>query len=37
MVNETPVKDEIFPKDSDKSYALVELMPRLMEHLKTTS
>jgi menaquinol-cytochrome c reductase cytochrome b/c subunit len=28
MANKTPVKDEIFPKDSDKSYALVELMPR---------
>ena len=28
MPEETPVKDEIFPKDSDKSYALVELMPR---------
>lgn len=28
MANEIPVKDEIFPKDSGKSYALVELMPR---------
>lgn len=26
--DETPVTDEIFPKDSRKSYALVELMPR---------
>jgi menaquinol-cytochrome c reductase cytochrome b/c subunit len=26
MPNETPVKDEIFPKDSGKSYALVELV-----------
>jgi hypothetical protein len=26
MAEETPVKDEIFPKDSDKSYALVELV-----------
>ena len=26
MADETPVKDEIFPKDSDKSYALVELV-----------
>jgi menaquinol-cytochrome c reductase cytochrome b/c subunit len=26
MPEETPVKDEIFPKDSDKSYALVELV-----------
>jgi menaquinol-cytochrome c reductase cytochrome b/c subunit len=26
MAQETPVKDEIFPKDSDKSYALVELV-----------
>ena len=28
MVDENQVEDEIFPKDSDKSYALVELMPR---------
>lgn len=27
MANETPVTEEIFPKDSSKSYALVELMP----------
>ena len=27
MSDETPVTDEIFPKDSGKSYALVELMP----------
>jgi menaquinol-cytochrome c reductase cytochrome b/c subunit len=26
MPEETPVRDEIFPKDSDKSYALVELV-----------
>jgi menaquinol-cytochrome c reductase cytochrome b/c subunit len=26
MADETPVKDEIFPKDSDKSYALVEVV-----------
>ena len=26
MADETPVKDEIFPKDSNKSYALVELV-----------
>jgi quinol-cytochrome oxidoreductase complex cytochrome b subunit len=26
MPEDTPVKDEIFPKDSDKSYALVELV-----------
>lgn len=28
MADEIPVKDEIFPRDSSKSYALVELMPR---------
>ena len=28
MANEIPVTDEIFPKDSSKSYALVELMRR---------
>ena len=27
MPEDKPVKDEIFPKDSDKSYALVELVP----------
>ncbi len=27
MVDEIPVTEEIFPKDSDKSYALVELVP----------
>ena len=26
MADDTPVTDEIFPKDSDKSYALVELV-----------
>jgi len=28
MTDKTPIKDEIFPKGSSKSYALVELMPR---------
>jgi len=27
MTNETPVQDEIFPKDTGKSYTIVEMMP----------